>query len=152
MLIINNSISFMWIFAIIAFILLEVATPQLVTIWFAIGAIFAMIANVFGADMKVQIGLFLMISLIAIVSLRPIYKKYLKTEQIKTNVNAIIGSKGIVTKEINNDEASGLVKINGQVWSARSESGDSISVNERVEVLRVEGVKIIVKLAEKKYE
>jgi len=130
-----DNVVIMWIFSIILFILLEIATPQLVTIWFAVGSIVAMIANIFGADIKLQFGLFLIVSIIMLAALRPIYKKYLKVNQIKTNVDAVIGTNGIVVKDIDNYEATGLVKVGGQVWSARSENGEAILSGEEIKVI-----------------
>lgn len=133
-----------WFLLTITFLLIEIVTPHLVTLWFAIGALNSLIAASYGLDLKKQIVLFLLVSCILLFSLRPIYKKYIKTKKIRTNVDALIGNIGLVTVDICNEESIGLVKINGQIWSAKSNNGKEILAGNKVKILKIEGVKLIV--------
>jgi len=133
-----------WIAAIIIFVIIEAATPQLVTIWFAIGAIGGLIASLLGAEVIVQLIVFTLISLLLLIFTRSFVKKVLKPRNAKTNADRLIGTTAVVTEEINNILASGQVKASGQEWTARTEENIVIPVEELVTILRIEGVKLIV--------
>ena len=79
-----------------------------------------------------------------LLALRPISQKLLRPKIVKTNVDGVIGSVGLVTEDVDNLEGKGQVKLGGMYWSARSESGESIPVGTQIEVYRVEGVKVFV--------
>lgn len=135
-----------WLGLFAAFIIIEAATAQLVTVWFAVGAFCAFVSSFFTENIPVQIILFIAVSAVALAVTRPIVKKFTKTKKLPTNADMYIGADGIVFEEINNLEAKGLVKVKGSYWSARS-SDDSVTlkVNDTVIVERIEGVKLIVK-------
>jgi membrane protein implicated in regulation of membrane protease activity len=92
----------------------------------------------------VQSAVFVLVSLIALAATRPLVKKYQTKEVIPTNSDRNIGKEAIVTAEINNDEGTGLVKVGGEVWSARSADNKVIALGQTVIVKAIEGVKLIV--------
>ena len=136
---------YVWIAALAIFVIVELATPQLVSIWFAIGAFIGLICELIGLAVWLQILIFIAVSVVAVLVTRPLYRKYFKTKHIKTNTDALIGKEGIVTAEIDNINGKGLVKILGQVWSAKSADNEIIPCDTYVEIENIEGVKLIVK-------
>ncbi len=134
-----------WVALMIAFAVVELVTPQLVCIWFAIGSLSAFIAASLSAPLWQQILIFLVVSVIMIFVTRPLYHKFIKTKLVPTNSDRLIGDTAVVAEAIDNLEAKGAVKVQGQVWSARSESGEAIPEGTHVTVVRIEGVKLIVK-------
>ncbi len=134
-----------WVALMIAFAVVELVTPQLVCIWFALGSLGAFIAASLNEPLWLQILIFILVSVIMICVTRPLYRKFVKTKLVPTNSDRLIGDTAVVTEAIDNLEAKGSVKIQGQVWSARSENGEAIPEGTHVTVLRIEGVKLIVK-------
>lgn len=135
----------MWIiFAVILFII-EAATVSLVTIWFAVGAIFAMIAAVLGCSLYTQLAVCMVSSVILLIFTRSAAMKFIK--KTPTNADSLIGKNALVTVAVDNINSVGEVKIDGKYWSARNaENNDVIEINNIVEVCCVEGVKLMVKL------
>lgn len=141
---IDNYVLFWFIFVVI-FLLIEVITVNLVTLWFAIGSIFSLVTAIYVSNFNIQIAVFLSVSVILLVLLRPIYTKYIKTKNIKTNAQSLIGEVGKVISEVIDKDTVGLVKIKSQIWSAISDTDETIYIKEKIKVLRIEGVKLIVK-------
>lgn len=137
--------SIIWLVILAVMIVIEIATLGLTTIWFGIGAIGAAIAAWMGYGIWIQLAVFTVLSVIAMALCRPFAVKYLNKDKEKTNVEDIVGRTAVVSRQIDNELATGEVKINGMEWTARSEDGRVISENERVTVVAVEGVKLIVK-------
>ncbi len=133
----------MWIILAVVFAVIEAFTLGIATIWFAIGALFAMLAAMIGVGLIGQIFIFLIASSVLIYFTRPLAKKYLKIGNTKTNVNSIVGLVGLVTKKIEPFN-TGQVKVSGQIWTAKSYSNKEIEEGEEVKVIKVEGVKLIV--------
>ena len=133
-----------WLCAMIVFLVLEASTVCLVSIWFAIGSLGALIAEVLGAPGWVCILIFLILSAALLACLRPFVKKFIKPKITATNTDAIIGSAGYVTEDIDNLIACGQVKLGGMTWSARSTSGDPIGKDTKITVDKIEGVKVFV--------
>ena len=133
-----------WLLIVIALLMVEASTVTLVSLWFAAGALAALIAGLFSAPLWLQLTLFLVVSTVTLASLRPIVRKYLRPRLTKTNVDSIIGSQGYVTADVDNLTATGTVKLGGMEWTARSVSGEPIPVGTLVEVERIEGVKAFV--------
>ena len=131
------------IMALAAFV--EAATPVLVSIWFSVGALVAMLAAYFGASLTVQLLLFVFVSIAALIGARPLAKRFVDPHIVPTNADRLLGAKAQVTEEIDNEHASGAVYIDGKTWTARSEDGDIIPAGEQVEVIRMEGVKLFVR-------
>jgi membrane protein implicated in regulation of membrane protease activity len=134
----------LWMIIAIGFALAEGFTLGLTFIWFAGGALLAMIASFLGLHFIVQVIAFIIGSSLMLIYTRPVAKKLLKVGATKTNVDSLIGKEGIVIKELQ-PFALGQVKVKGQIWSARPEGEQTIAVEQKVEVVRIEGVKLIVK-------
>lgn len=139
-----------WLIALVVFLVIEAATLGLATIWFAGGALVALIAAMCGAGLGIQVASFLVVSLVLLIFTRPFAVRFLSKDTLKTNVDRVIGMEGIVTEEISNLAGTGKVSLGGNIWTARTENeGGTIPVDAVVAVLRVEGVKLIVKVKEK---
>ena len=136
-----------WLAAFIVFAIGEAVTVGLVSVWFAVGALAAMFATAFGAGLWLQIAVFLGVSAMALALFKPLSSKFLKPRVSATNADRVIGSAALVTETIDNTQAKGQVKVNGQVWSARSAQDIVIPAGTDVKVLRIEGVKVIVETA-----
>ncbi len=134
----------LWLVILVVFLMMEANTVALVSVWFAAGALAAMIAALLGAQFWVQLVVFLVVSGLLLACLRPITKKYFKPRIVKTNVDAIIGSQGYVTEAIDNLSAKGRVKLGAMEWSARSANNEIISQGTLVKVEKIEGVKVFV--------
>lgn len=133
-----------WAVAIVAFGFLEGITAQLVSIWFVLGSIGALITAFCGGDIKLQLIVFVAVTLVTLIATRPIVKKRLNSKVEKTNADRCIGQDAVVTEEINNLLSTGLVKADGKTWSARSLDKSIIPKDSIVVVEKIEGVKLIV--------
>ena len=142
--------SVLWSVLLILFIIAEAITVQLVSIWFAIGSLVALIANFCGANILVQAALFVGVSFAALLLTRPLVKKFSTPKIQRTNIDRIIGERAIVTEEIDNLRAIGVVKADGKSWSALSADGSIIPAGSVVEVQKIDGVKLIVGLIQNK--
>ena len=138
---------FVWIAVTVAFIIVEAMTTQLLTIWFAAGAAAAVIATLLNASPLVQCIVFVAVSLIALIATRPLVKKLTKQKFSPTNADRFIGESAVVTEKIDNIAQTGLVKLQGTVWTARSADGETIPEGVTVTVQKIEGVKLIVEKA-----
>lgn len=135
-----------WIGVIIIGLGIELMTIALISIWFAIGAGFALGAQVMGYSLIVQSVVFILVSVLTLTLTKPYVEKKLlpKQSMSKTNVDALVGQRCAVLTAVSSLEASGEVRLNGNVWSAKSSQGQEIPVGTIVVVERVEGVKVIV--------
>ena len=133
-----------WLMAFIILVVMEFLTMGLITIWFAIGALTAFFASLFGASFWIQIILFLVVSLVVLVVYRPLAVKYVNSKRTKTNVDDLVGKEAKVTEKIDNLNQTGRVVLNGMDWSARTTIGGTIDVDTIVKVIEVKGVKLIV--------
>lgn len=140
-----NPVLIIWLVGIIAFVILEAVTYQIVSIWFAIGAAGGLVAALCGAEFNIQMTVFIIVSVIMLICLRPLSKKAIKTNIEKTNVDALIGKEVLITQEVNNVQATGQGTVSGMTWTVRSSENEMIPQNEIVLVEKVEGVKLIVK-------
>lgn len=134
-----------WAVLIVFFVFVEAMTAQLVSIWFALGALSAGVASLFSASTRIQWIVFVAVTIITLCATRPIVKKLLKRGANPTNADRNIGKNAVVTEEINNIKGRGQVSIDGAIWTARSCDGTIYHVNQVVTVDRIEGVKVIVK-------
>jgi membrane protein implicated in regulation of membrane protease activity len=130
-----------WLGIFIVALFLEFATSDMVSIWFALAAVPSFILALFNVHVVVQIVMFVVVAILLLVLTRPVVMKYFKTNEIKTNVDAVIGTTATVIAKITPDTI-GLVKIRSTDWSAISHQ--TIEVGEKVRILDVEGVKLIV--------
>ena len=133
-----------WLVLLIIFAVAEGLTAGLVSIWFALGALASLIVSFFTDNVVIQVGLFVVVSLIAMAIIRPLARKYFTPHQVPTNFDRILGQEGIVTVAIDNLQAVGQVKVAGQVWTARSADDRPIPADSLVRILRIEGVKVYV--------
>lgn len=136
-----------WLAAFIVFSIGEAVTVGLVSVWFAVGALGGLFAAALGAGLWLQIVVFLGVSALAVALFKPLSSKLLKPKLSATNADRVIGSAALVTQTIDNTQAQGQVKVNGQVWSARSNQDVVIPAGRDVKILRIEGVKVIVEIA-----
>ena len=133
-----------WLVLMIAFLIAESQSVTMVSLWFAVGALGALIAELCGAELWLQIVIFFALSIVLLASLRPIARKYFTPKITRTNVDSIIGQTGLVTAPINNVTAQGQVKLGAMEWTARSTSGETIEAGTLVKVDKIEGVKAFV--------
>lgn len=145
-----NWMAFAWLILLLVFLAVESGTVTLVSIWFAAGALTAMIASLCGAWVWLQVVLFFCVSVVALLLLRPLFKKYIKPKLVKTNVDSVLDMQGLVTEDIDNIIPTGQVKLGAMVWTARSTSGEKICAGTLVKADRVEGVKVFVSPVEVK--
>ena len=137
-----------WFALTVILLIAEAATVTVISLWFAAGALAAMVTALLGAGLWVQAVVFVLVSAAALTALRPLVRKHLTPKLTATNIDSVIGSVGIVTGTIDNLTATGQVKLNGMEWSARSTSGNTLEVGTKVRVDKIEGVKVFVSPAE----
>ena len=145
-----NWAAIIWLVLLVVFIMAEASTVAVVSMWFAVGSLAAMIASFLGAEFWLQAVVFMAVSCGLLCTLRPLVRKYFTPKLTKTNVDSLIGSAGIVTSPIDNIMSQGQVKLGAMEWTARSTSGEAIAVGTQVKVDRIEGVKVFVSPAEVK--
>ncbi len=144
---------YLWLALMILFLVIEAACPiHLVSLWFAVGALAAMVAGLLGGAMWLQVTVFVVVSAALLALLWPLVRKYLNPKVTPTNIDSVIGATGLVNVAIDNVEAHGQVKLNGMDWTARSTSGEPIPEGTKVKVDRVEGVKLFVSPVAQKVE
>ena len=136
-----------WIGVIALAIIVEVVTDQMVSVWFVPGGIVAVILDFCNADTVWQVLAFLLVSAIGIVVFKCLLaKKFPNNKNTKTNIDAIIGERCIVTEKIDNFAGCGQAKVGGQIWSARGAAEDDVfEVGEVLNIVAIEGVKLICK-------
>ena len=144
---INVTMAVIWIIVIAVSIILEEQTAQLVSIWFGVGAIGAIICVLADLDVVTQVLVFAISSLILVFLSRPLAKKMMQNTEIKTNADRLIGMKGRLTKAITEDE-KGEIKIDYQKWTAVSIDNKPINENELVVVKEISGNKLVVDIIE----
>lgn len=137
-----------WLVAMVVFMIAEGLTVTLVSIWFAVGSLAAILVALVGGGVMTQVFVFLGVSILLLLCLRSVVRRYLNPHLIHTNVDSVVGCEGIVTSDVNNVAALGQVEINGLSWSARSSTGEAIREGVRVRVDKIEGVKVFVSPAE----
>lgn len=137
-----SPMTLVWLVALILFAVAEAATVGLVSIWFAGGALAALIAAGVGGSIPLQIVLFLVVSCVMLALLRPFVKKISMPHRTRTNADRHIGQTALVTEEINNLQETGAVRLDGIIWTARSEGGETIPVGSLITVQRIAGAKV----------
>ena len=136
--------TFLWFARLVIFIWAEAATVNMVSAWFAMGSLVALVVALLGGQLWLQIVVFLVVSAVCLALLRPIAKKYFTPKLTRTNVDALTGKTCLCVTAIDNLSGSGQVKIGDVEWSARSVSGEAIPAGTEVKIDRVEGVKVYV--------
>lgn len=139
-----NWAAIIWLVLMVAFLALEASTVTLVSLWFAAGALVAMVISLLQGAIWLQTAAFLAVSVVLLTALRPLVRKFITPKLTATNVDSVIGSTGLVSVAIDNVTASGQVKLGPMYWTARSTDGSPIPEGTRVRVDRIEGVKVFV--------
>ena len=133
-----------WLVLVLLFAGAEAISVGLTSIWFAAGALCALIAALLGGPLWVQIALFLAVSALCLLAVRPLARRHLNSKVEPTNADRVIGEQAQVTEDIDNIRGKGAVVIRGVAWTARSEDGSPVPAGTLVKVLRIEGVKVFV--------
>lgn len=134
-----------WLLLAGLFFIGEMITVGFLIFWLGIGALLAMIVSFFTTNIIIQTAVFVISSIILILATKPFVKRFVDVKKINTNVFSIIGKKALVIKEIDPINAKGQIKVNSEIWSAESENGEKIEEGSEVEIIRINGVKAIVK-------
>jgi len=136
---------YIWLIAAGVFFVSEIATEGFLICWLGIGALLSMITSFICDNVFIQTLVFVVSSISLILLTKPLVNKYMKNSKtVATNSNALLDKTGIVTIAINSLEATGQVKVNGEIWSAKSEENTIIEKDTKVKVLKIDGVKLIV--------
>ena len=133
-----------WIVLAIFLGVIEAITVNLATIWFALGAVVAFVISLFCDSILVQVAVFTVVSVVAVIATRPIAKKLLGDKKVATNADRFIGEKALVIEDIDAVRGSGKVKARGQIWSAKPLNEESIQCGETVKINKIEGVRAVV--------
>lgn len=139
--------TFTWLVLFIVLVFIELVTINLVTIWFAIGSLVSFFVSLFSSNTSLQIGIFVLVSFIALLLTKKVVNKVKNKKVIPTNLDRVIGEIGIVTEAIA-PEKVGEVKVDGKRWSAISDT--EIKLNEKVKILAIDGVKLKCQRVEEK--
>ena len=139
------SMNFVWFCAMVALLIVEALVPGLVSIWFALGALAALISSMLDAPIWLQIVWFFLVSIVSLVLTRPLAKRYVNARAVRTNADMAIGQDCVVTETIDNVRGTGAVSVGGKIWTARMVSPDGHAEKGAVRrAVRIEGVKLIV--------
>ena len=133
-----------WIAAMVVFGIAEAATAGLTSIWFVLGSAAGLITAICGGTVWLQVTLFFVVSIVALLATRPLVRKMMDKKITPTNADVVLGKEARVTETIDNTEPSGAVYVEGKTWSARSESGEILQEDTMVRIVRMEGVKLFV--------
>ena len=134
----------LWVVLAVIFLIVEAATVGVVSAWFAVGALCAMGGAMLEWDLWIQILVFVVVSVALLLCLRPLTKKYFTPKLTKTNVDAVIGTVGIVIESVDNIQGTGRIKLGGMEWAARSTDGTAIPKQTMAKVDKIEGVKVFI--------
>ena len=134
-----------WLILLIVFLLVEIATMGLTTIWFAGGAVITILLTLVGAPVYLQIIVFFVVSGVLLAFTRPIAVKYFNKDRVRTNAERLVGREAIVVSEVDNLQGIGRVTVGGQEWSARTvASGVKLPVGTVATIRAIDGVKLII--------
>lgn len=144
-----NPAVFVWLVAVIVFLGVEISTVTLTSIWFAAGALAAMLVAMFNGNIIVQVIAFLLVAFGLLYATKPWAKKFIDTKKVSTNADRAIGEKIRVLERVSNLDQTGRAIVHGQEWTVRTEDDNIIiEQGELVQVLRIAGVKLIVERVE----
>ena len=142
----------LWLCGAVLFGVVEATTTGLVSVWFAVGSVGAFFAALAGWGVTAQLVVFAVVSAAALAVSRPLARRITREKPVPTNADRVLGRTASVTEDIDNDAASGTVYVDGKTWTARSDGGEVIPAGCRVEIRRMEGVKLFVQKIEEKAE
>lgn len=139
---------YVWTLSLILCVLMEAATAALTAIWFMPAGFLCLLLSIFSVPIPLQVAVYIAVSLLTLVLAKVVFRRRsVGTEKTPTNADRVIGETAVVTVGIDNLASRGEVTVKGQIWSARSDTGQTIAAGERVTVVRIEGVKLVVKTA-----
>lgn len=133
----------------VLFLAVEAVTVGLVCIWFAAGSLIALLAAMCGAQLWLQIVVFIIVSAATLYFTRPLVKRYVNSKVEPTNADMVIGKECRVTETVDNIAGTGAVYVDGKTWTARSENDEVIQAGTLVTAKSIDGVKLIVAAPEK---
>ena len=136
-----------WIAALVVFLVVEAISAGLVSIWFAAGALAALICALLHGPVWLQAIWFVVVSGVTLILTRPLVKKYVNAKSVATNADRNIGRTAVVTERIDDLAGTGAVKLDGVLWTARSSGGEPIETGTTVVVREIQGVKLMVEPA-----
>lgn len=135
-----------WIVLLIVFLVIEFITVGLATIWFAGGALVALILAALGVGIAWQIAAFFIVSLVLLLFTRPFVVKYVKPNRVRTNYESAIGKQVLIKEKVDNLAGTGMADLEGQEWTARMEDdAQTLEAGMRGEVVNISGVKLILR-------
>ena len=140
------SLAIIWLIVLVVCLVAEIATLGLTSIWFAGGALLALLIAMIGGPLWLQVLVFLVVSIVLLIVTRPIAAKYFNKNREKTNVNSKLGKQAIVTVTIDNIKGEGQIVTEGMEWTARSLDSTVIEEGSVVTIEKIEGVKAIVSI------
>ena len=136
--------AYFWIILAVVLVFAEIATVQLVSVWFVVGALCAALTSVFTDSLVIQIVVFVSVSLVTLIATRPLVKKAKqKIRPLRTNSDRLIGETGVMLADLNDMHSVGQAKVMGKVWSVKTDN-PPLQAGDTVRVLAIEGVKLIV--------
>ncbi len=130
---------YFWVSMIILLTIIEVCSINLTTIWFVASALVALIVSMFCDSVFIQVGIFVVLGVLLLITTKPILKKFMNVEKVKTNLDRVIGMKGVVTEKIM-PLKFGEVKVDGKKWTAFSD--EELNEDDVVKILSIDGVKL----------
>lgn len=137
-----------WLCLVVLFVIVETATVSLVALWFIGGSLAALLAAALGAGYALQAAVFVVISAVLLLLLRPLAKKHLSRKFVPTNADRLIGKTALVTQTIDPLRGLGEIRVEGVLWGARCTDADTIREGELVRIDRIEGAKLVVSPAQ----
>ncbi len=133
-----------WLAIVLLGIVIEALTTELISVYFSLGSLISMICAIIGISFWPQLWIFVIVTAISLFATRPLFLKYIKTNEVKTNTESLVGKRFKLIKEIS-EGSFGEVSIAGVVWNVSTNDNSSIEVDSTVEILALEGSKLIVK-------
>lgn len=134
-----------WAALTVVLVIAEVTTVQFISVWFAAGALVAFVTSLFGMEFYLQVILFVAVSIVLLLATRPVVRKFLNRNHIKTNADSLIGKECIVLQEVNNIKSTGRVKVSGLDWAAKSQNIEDVFEPDTVCIIReIQGVTLVI--------
>ena len=134
-----------WLIAAGVFFVIEIFTVGFLIFWFAIGSLIAMVVSFFTTNIAIQCTVFIISSALLIFATKPLVNKIQKKDQVPTNVFSAVGKMGIVTEDIDWKAGTGQIKVEGELWSAKTYENINIPKGSEVQIESIEGVKAYVR-------
>lgn len=138
--------SIFWLVLTVLMVIIEACTTQLVSIWFAVGALSGCITALITEKIWIQVLVFVVVTVITLITTRPLAKRVNNKIKTHTNSDRNIGKTALVVSDINNTDSVGQVKVSGSIWSAKSADNSVILKDSEVVVKDIEGAKLVVEL------